>query len=149
MKMNMKTSLGLGALVIVALSIAGIAYWIFGENSQPVPSGSAGAPPVALQASTPPSPPPSPSTPPATAQSNQPTPSPEPSPGAPQPAERGQAAAPPAPAAPTARQTDDRSRKCYSVWTTTRDRLMENSVRRPVPPSAASRIALGSQVPVT
>jgi peptidoglycan hydrolase-like protein with peptidoglycan-binding domain len=103
--MNKKTIFGLGAFVIVALLVAGIAYWVFGENWQPTaPPDSAGAPPAAPQVSTPPAPPPSPSTPPATVQSNQPTASPAPSPATPSAAEQGQATAPPpaTPAAPTA-----------------------------------------------
>ena len=89
--MSMKTRLSFGALVVVALLVAGLAYWAFHERSQPAPSsGSAGAPPVASQASAPPAPPlaipqasapppppaPRPSTPPAIAQSNQPAASP-------------------------------------------------------------------------
>jgi hypothetical protein len=123
--MNMKTIFGLGAFVIVALLVAGIAYWIFGENS-PAPSESTGAPPAAPQAIAPPGspaspsssttsppsqaaapstpPPGAPSSPPATAQSNQSAASPAPSAATPPPTEQGQAGAPPAgtPAAPTA-----------------------------------------------
>ena len=116
--MSMKTSLSLGALVVVALLVPGIAYWAFHERSQLAPpSGSAGAPSAAPQPSTapqasapppPPAPPPAPSsTPPAIAQSNQPAASPAPSPATPPSApaaERGQATAPPLAtlAAPTA-----------------------------------------------
>lgn len=123
--MSMKTRVSLGALVVVALLVPGIAYWAFHERSQPAPSaGLVGASPVASQASAPPAPPlaipqasapPSPPAPPsapssspAIAQANQPaaTPSPSPAtpPNAPAAAGRGQVTAPSlaTPAAPTA-----------------------------------------------
>ena len=101
--MSMKTNLGLAALALVALLVAGIAYWALRENSQlGAPSGSAGAPPVAPQATAPPAPPASqsastapqsqatapsaapaaPSSPAVIAQSNQPGASPAPPPSA-------------------------------------------------------------------
>ena len=56
--MSMKTTLGLATLAVIALLVAGIAYWALRENPQLVaPSGSAGAPPVAPQPTAPPAPP--------------------------------------------------------------------------------------------
>ena len=116
--MGLKTSLTSG-LAVVALLVAGMAYWTFHESSQTVaPSGLPGAPPPAPQASVPPlapapqasAPPPAPapplrpsSPPPVSAQSNQPAASPATPPTPPVTAERGQATAPPSttPSAPT------------------------------------------------
>ena len=61
--MRMKTTLGSATLAVMALLVAGIAYWALRENPQLVaPSDSAGAPPVAPQPTAPPAPPGSQST---------------------------------------------------------------------------------------
>ncbi|WP_442865085.1 peptidoglycan-binding domain-containing protein [Bosea sp. NBC_00550] len=115
--MGLKTSLTSG-LAVVALLVAGMAYWTFHESSQTVaPSGLPGAPPPAPQASVPPlapapqasAPPPAPapplrpsSPPPVSAQSNQPAAFPATSPSPTATAERGQAATIPSSAAPSA-----------------------------------------------
>ena len=121
--MGMKTNLGFAAFALVALLVAGIAYWALRENSQlGAPSGSAGAPPVAPQATAPPAPPASqsastapqsqatapsapapaaPSSPAVIAQSNQPAASPSP---APPPSANAESSVP-SPATPPAPRT--------------------------------------------
>jgi hypothetical protein len=80
--MSMKTNLGVAALALVALLVAGIAYWALSENTQlGAPSGSAGAPPVVPQATAPPAPPASQSA--STAPQSQATAPSEPAPAAP------------------------------------------------------------------
>jgi Putative peptidoglycan binding domain len=96
--MSMKTNLGLAALALVAILVAGIAYWALRENTQlGAPSGSAGAPPVAPQATAPPAPPAS-----STAPQTQAT-APSAAPVAPQ------ATAPPAPPASQSASTAPQS----------------------------------------
>jgi hypothetical protein len=95
--MSMKTNLGLAALAVVALLVAGIAYWALRENSQLVaPSGS-----VAPQGTAPPAAPASQSA--STAPPSQATAPPAPDSQSASTAPQSQATAPlaPAPAAPS------------------------------------------------
>jgi hypothetical protein len=90
--MSMKKNLKPAAFALLALSVAGVAYWALRENSQlGAPSGSAGAPP---QATAPPAPPASQSAS-APPQSQSTAPSAAPAPSAPL---QSQATAPSAPA---------------------------------------------------
>ena len=96
--MSMKTKLGLAALAVVALLVAGIAYWTLRESSGP--SDSAGAPPVAPQTTAPAAPPASQSA--STAPQSQATAPPAPASQAPSTAPPQSQASTPLAAAPAA-----------------------------------------------